>query len=232
MTIRGYGERSDPYFYPVIDEEGRFIGEEGDRHASAVAFNNVKIMRNAVTVFESEHALDGKLYITDSRVVLMSENYQSGGIFWVGGLVGALIASAASDAMARSRTSGTVLCGQVRYEWLDDVAASSERFLFGLGDETVTVTYLGSEHATWSAIVSLKDAKGIATKACSEIMRRVTLFRQGPAPNGKDRARGPHQLPAVGATHPSDLLYCSQCGGKIRQGDTYCKHCGVKQARL
>jgi len=222
MSIRGFGDRGDPYFYPALDNEGRFLGEEGDRSAARLAFSNVKIMRDAVVVFESEHALDGKLFITDSRVVLLCENYQSGNIIWVGGLVGALIASTASNAMAKQRTSGTVLCGQVRYEWLDNVTASSERFLLGLGDETIVISYRGSGYSLWSVVVTLKDVKGIATKTCAEIMRRSTLFKQDPPPKEGDKARKPHQLPAANA------LYCTKCGGKIKTPDAYCKHCGAK----
>ena len=229
MTIRGYGEMGDPYLYPVIDEEGHFIVEQGDHSAAAIAFNNVKIMRNAVVVFESEHALDGRLFITDSRVVLLCEDYESGNIIWVGGLVGALIASAASDAMARSRTSRTVLCGHIRYEWLDDVAATSERYLLGLVDETVVITYRGKGPNVWSVTVSLKDIAGVAAKTRSEIERRHALFKQGPLPEKRSQARKPHQLPEAGATHTPALQYCSKCGGKIRQSDAYCKHCGAQQ---
>lgn len=228
MSIRGYGEWGDPYFYPAIDAKGHFVVEPEDYSAAAVAFNNVKILRNAVTVFESEHGLDGKLFITDARVVMMCENYQSGGIIWVGGLVGALIASAASDAMAKSRTEGTVLAGHIRYEWIEDVAASSEKIVLGLVDEEITITYRGSEHTIWKVVISLKNKKGIAGEAYSEIKRRYTLFKKGSSQD-KVPTKEPHQLPAVNATHSSHQVYCTQCGGKIRESDVYCKHCGVKQ---
>jgi len=230
MRIRRYGDRSNPYLYPVIDGEGHFVGEEGDHSAAALEFSNVKIKRNAETVYESEHGLDGKLFITDSRVVLMSENYQSGNIIWAGGLVGAVIASAASDAMARQRTSQTVLTGHIRYEWLDDVVASSEKYLLGLLDETITLTYPGSEHAMWSVSASLKNVEGIATKTRTEILRRVAQFKQEPLSPGQGQTKKPYQLPAINATSPSNLMYCSHCGGQIKESDAYCKYCGVKQS--
>ena len=229
MCIRGYGDLSNAYLYPAIDREGHFVVERDDLNATAVAFSNVKIMRNDTTVFESEHGLDGKLFITNSRIVLMCENYQSGNIIWVGGLVGALIASVASDALAKERTSGTVLTGHIRYEWLDEAVASSEKFLLGLIDETIIITYRGSECTQWSVTISLENVKGIATKTRSEIQRRFALFKQEQLPSRKEQVKKPYQLPAVNAAHSSDLQYCSQCGGKIRESDAYCKHCGAKQ---
>lgn len=232
MSIRPYGDSSSPYYYPAIDAGGNFVGETGDRNAAALPFSNVKILRNQVVVFESEDALDGRLYITDTRIVLMSEDYQSGGAFWIGGLAGAVIATAASELLARSRTAGTVLAGHIRYEWLDNVSATSDRYFLGLGDETLSITYGGMGSvgsvgsvgsARWRVIISLENSTGLAEKTRSEIMRRHELFQQGPGPGDVRSARAPLPLPA------SELAYCSQCGGQIGPSDPYCKHCGSKQ---
>ena len=158
----------------------------------------------------------------------MCEHYQTGGIFWVGGIVGAVIASAAADALAKSRTSGTVLAGHVRYEWLEGAAATSDKILLGLRDETLVITYRGSMQALWTVAITLKGGEGIATQTCAELLRRHALFNQEPLSDGRGSAKTPHQLPAINASSTIDSMFCTKCGGKVKKTDAYCKHCGKK----
>jgi hypothetical protein len=235
MSIQRYGVRSNPDFYPQIDKEGNFLLEKGEGSIASAKFSNIKVTRNGFTEFESEHALDGKLYITDCRIVLMSEDYQSGGAIWVGGLAGAVIATVASSALAKKRTEGTVLAGHLRYEWLENVSVSSEKLAFKLFDEVVTFSYRDCANNRWSVIVTLDSEGGLANKVGSEIEKRRTHFEQL-HPGAQGRVGQAHRLPAqagkssaAAGQASTGQVFCTQCGGKIKETDAFCKHCGAKQ---
>lgn len=225
IGIKAYGDRQSPELYPQIDEKGNFLLEQGDNSVASADFNNLLVKRESVTAYESEHGLDGKLFVTDSRIILLCENYQSGGALWIGNPVITVIASVASDAMVRSRTAGTVLTGHIRYEWIEAITPSSEKLLFNLVDETISFTYRDPFDTQWTLTVSLKNKKGLAEKVDAEISKRYTRFSQ----QHLHKQQQVHELPAIGATAPSDYVYCTQCGKKIRESAAFCRYCGAKQ---
>lgn len=226
ITIRAYGDRSYPEYYPQIDEKGYFIPEPGESAAVSASFTNLQVSQNSKIIFESEHGLDGKLFITDTRIVLMCDDYESGQFLWAGNPLITVIASAASSAAAKSRTVGKVLTGHVRYEWLKDIVSTSEKLLFSLTDETIVVNYQDPFDATCSLVISLKNVSGIASKIDAEIQRRIAKHKTQPL-SGED---GQHKLglPAAGRGEPSNYAYCSECGKRSRESDKYCRNCGTK----
>lgn len=223
ICIKAYGDRSYPEYYPQIDEKGYFVVEPGDNSASSASFTNLQLEQNGTTIFTSEHGLNGKLFITDSRIVLMCDDYDSGGFLWIGNPLITAIAGVASAAAAKSRTAGTVLTGHVRYEWLSEVKAASDAILFGFTDEMLTIDYQDPFGARCSLKISLKNTKGLAQTLYNEIKNRRERQEQEQFSVNKKTA-----LPAVGATSETNQNYCSSCGNKVREKDKFCKRCGVR----
>lgn len=224
LCIKAYGDISYPELYPQIDEKGHFIPEPGDNSASSADFTNLQIKQGTQIIFESEHGLDGKFFITDSRIVLMCDEYESAGFMWIGNPLITAVAGIASSAMAKSRTAGKVLTGHIRYEWIEQIVPSSEKILFSLSDETITINYLDPYKITGSLTLSLKNEQGMAQRIDNEIRRRREK-RDNPDLSMHKRAG----LPAVGGTARANRAYCTQCGRIIKDTDVYCKHCGSKQ---
>lgn len=224
ICIKEYGDRSNPGYYPQIDEEGHFIPEPGDNSAVSAGFTNLLLRQNSKTVFESEHGLDGKLFITDARIVLICDDYESGGFLWIGNPLITAVAGVASTALARSRTAGKVLTGHIRYEWIKGVVPASEKLPFNLVDETITIDYRDPFGSECSLAVTLKNVKGVAGRISAEIRKR---FSQHERQCKGERQRS--ELPAARNAGSPSHKYCKKCGGQIKEPDVYCRHCGSKQ---
>lgn len=226
ICIKAYGDRSNPEYYPQIDSEGNFVPEPGDNSASSTDFVGLIIKHNEQTIFESEHGLDGKLYLTDSRIVLMCDDYESGNVLWIGNPVITAIAGVASSVAAKSRTAGKVLTGHIRFEWIESIVPTSEKLIFSLNDESIVINYRDPLQTSYSLTVTLKNVSGIAHQVDSELQKRYQQFSREQL---GEKQKPPVGLPAIGQTKPSDMQYCTQCGKQIQAADPYCRHCGAKQ---
>lgn len=226
LCIKAYGDISYPEFYPQIDEKGHFIPEPGDNSATSAPFTNLQVKQDSVLLFESEHGLDGKLFITDTRIVLMCDDYDSAGMMWIGNPVIMAVAGIASAAAAKARTAGKVLTGHIRYEWIESIVPQSEKLLFDWSDETIVINYRDPYNTLCSLAISLKNTKGMAHKIEAEFKRRIEQ-RDRQDLHGQKQAA--YQLPAVGSTQTTECIYCTQCGKKLKLTDAYCKYCGAKQ---
>lgn len=225
ICVKAYGDRSYPEYYPQIDEKGHFIPEPGDNGAVSADFTNLKLVQNGQTVFESEHGLDGKLFITDSRLVVMCEEYESAGFLWIGNPLLTVIAGIASSEMAKNRTAGKVLTGHVRFEWIESVVPQSEKILLGLVDESLVITYRDPFDSECTLAISLKNSKGLSHKLDAEIQKR---FEQKKRKHLSEKKQKP-ELPAVSRTSSAPHMFCTNCGEKLKESDKYCRRCGAKQ---
>lgn len=143
------------------------------------------------------------IFVTDSRIAFACTHYDKGG-GWYGTSMLVLPFNAVSKALARRRSSGSTLTGQVRYAWLAAVGGSEKRG--GLDSEQLRIVAhqpIDGGFATVYLDFTLpKDVSGPAVAA--ETARRAARFRLA-AGDGRDDAddlASLHELAGTG-TVPS-----------------------------
>jgi hypothetical protein len=179
IYIRDIGTVDEPVAYAGVDDSGNLVMEEGDGKFDTFMVENIELCSKAPkeTVCKFEE-LDACLYVTDSRVVLRCDRYDKGG-GWMGlggsGLIVAGIANAVSKSRAKQRSAGTVLLGQIRYEWLQNILAFSKKGI--LGFEALTLQYKDVEGMEWSVDLMLPKKSSDAKAIAREIVRRAIMYK-------------------------------------------------------
>lgn len=131
LTIRDFGELDDA-LYPSPTADGNGIALSADDGSNPVNFPIQGLRLSVLTKGDTWALTDlvriddasGSGVITDARVAIVSRKYDTGSR-WFGGIT-ALALDAGSRAIARYRTRGTCLVGQVRYAWLAGVGGSAK----------------------------------------------------------------------------------------------------------
>jgi hypothetical protein len=182
---------SDGRLYPVMADPASADGmlvEPEDLDGQPVMTVPVSLIRvSEVTAGGSMRLLEYKdvkarLYITDSRAVIACDNYDKGGTYLGLGDIGAsvaLAATAVSRLRARARRKGTLLTGQIRYQWLSEVrAAPRNGVLYPNRLRLVCSTHDDNEgRRPYVLELSLTDHVRSSLDVALEIIHRAAAFK-------------------------------------------------------
>jgi len=122
-TIGHYGDRDQPYAYPILDEQGEILEEVWDHGLSltsrATSFNVYK--KNSLQKeyrFDMGQVMKLSVYITDSRFIFVCHDYDHGDHNYTGNSIAVPIMNAVQKSKGRKRSVGKAFVGQIRYEWI------------------------------------------------------------------------------------------------------------------
>jgi hypothetical protein len=182
-------EWSDGRVYPAMGEQGdgMLIEREALDGASVLTVPVSSIGVGEVTAGGTKRLLAYKdvkaaLYVTDSRVAIACENYDKGSTFYGFGDIGApvaLAATAVSRLRAKSRRKGTLLTGQVRYQWLSEVRAAPKNGLLHPDRLRLVCSTHDSKDGRRPYIleVALADRTRNSLDVALEIIHRAAAFK-------------------------------------------------------
>lgn len=129
MTIRSNDDRSDPYWLPVVDDEGKLVTEPGESVLVELPGSVMLVVPGASGPVKLTECWIG---VTERRSVWLTTELDKGHGPGMGSLLGPaaaaieLASSVGSHAMAARRRKRRILAGHVRNEWVGMVTWASE----------------------------------------------------------------------------------------------------------
>jgi len=169
ITIRGIGDRDEPFAYPITDEQCNLIEERWDHGLGRVItasgiWNYYRVSGEKVyTEGLKVGDVDISFYVTDSRVAILCNDYDHGD------------GSLYERYKGKKRSAGKVLLGHIRYEWLTELEyLQKESLLYSW--KKVRLLYTDGDRTSFMTDVVFSKGTDTAFIA-NDILHRCCLYR-------------------------------------------------------
>lgn len=212
----------DQRLHPVIDRYGEPLWLEGDADREEFYVSSMGFAHGAVGNRKIYSNIEGRVCITDSRVVVVSDRFAHGtryeGYSPTDYLIGK-IATKVSQTRADNATAGSYLVAQMRYPWVSSVVFAPP----GMPKSQLGEVRICGAHKTVfgdreTVILFLRlDPPGVVLDFVSELVDRIRVDRYDWQKTTDEERQALDQLPdpaTVGAT-PGQLPIVKLAGSFI-----------------
>lgn len=164
-TVQG-GATGSQLLHPVVNEQGTPVWQAGDTNVCSWEIDSVGWCHGDPSNRRDNPDIKGLVYLTDARVVVVSDHFASGTRYRAYGVGNQRFVAAAvtrmSQVKAQRAAAGTFLVAQMRLPWLKSVVFGSERekkalrgevrlcaqHLTAFGDPEPVLLIFGLKHAS------------------------------------------------------------------------------------